>query len=157
MRAEDTQTPDAMLLLDELSERLSQMTGSSGKASFDVNDVRGDRACFVVARDTDAKPVGCGALRPLTADIAELKRMYSRGTLPGIGAALLAHLEAKAQQLGYTALRLETRAVNGRAVAFYERHGYRRIANFGRYAGRPEAVCFEKSLTTKHDESDQLV
>jgi len=143
---EDPETPDAALLLDELSDQLSLMTGSSGKASFDVNDVRGDRALFVVARDGDGKPVGCGALRPLEHHVAELKRMYSRRTVPGIGAAVLAHLEAQAQQLGYAAVRLETRAVNSRAVTFYERLGYARIANFGKYAGRPEAVCYEKRL-----------
>lgn len=143
---EDPVTTDAALLLDELSDQLSLITGSSGKASFDVNDVRGDRALFVVARDGDGKPVGCGALRPLEHDVAELKRMYSRRTVPGIGTAVLAHLEAQAQQLGYAALRLETRAVNTRAVTFYERLGYARIANFGKYVGRPEAVCFEKRL-----------
>lgn len=143
---EDPETPGAALLLDELSNQLSLITGSSGKASFDVNDVRGDRALFVVARDDEGRPVGCGALRPLEHDVAELKRMYSRRTVPGIGTAVLAHLEAQAQQLGYAAVRLETRAVNTRAVTFYERLGYARIANFGKYVGRPEAVCFEKWL-----------
>ncbi|MGX9944513.1 GNAT family N-acetyltransferase [Bradyrhizobium sp. BTAi1] len=56
------------------------------------------------------------------------------------------HLEAAALGFGYHAIWLETRRVNARAVAFYERHGYRRIPNFGKYAGRPEAVCFEKRL-----------
>lgn len=144
--AEDPQTPDAVLLLEELSEQLSLITGSSGRASFDVNDVRGERAVFAVARDVDGKPVGCGALRPLEDNVAELKRMYSRRTAPGIGAAVLAYLEARARQLGYAALRLETRVVNQRAVAFYERLGYVRIASFGRYVGRAEAVCFEKRL-----------
>ena len=143
--AEDPQTPEAALLLDELSDQLRLITGSSGQASFDVNDVRGARARFVVARDRNGQPVGCGALRPLEGDVAELKRMYSRRTVPGIGAAVLAFLESEARQLGYRALRLETRAVNARAVAFYQRRGYGRIANFGKYVGRSEAVCFEKS------------
>ena len=145
---EDPQTPDAILLLDELSDQLRLITGSSGKASFDVNDVRGERARFVIGRDSTGRPVGCGALRPMegSGNMAELKRMYSRRTMAGIGAALLAYLEAQAQQLGYAALRLETRAVNTRAVAFYARRGYTRIANFGRYVDRPEAVCFEKKL-----------
>ena len=146
--AEDPETADAALLLAELSDQLRLITGSSGQASFDVNDMRGERARFVVARDGDGQPVGCGALRPLEHDVAELKRMYSRRTAPGIGAAVLAHLEAQARQLGYAALRLETRAVNARAVGFYERLGYVRIANFGKYVGRPEAMCFEKRLAS---------
>lgn len=143
---EDPATADATLLLEELSDQLSLITGSSGKASFDVHDVLGERARFVVARDGDGQPVGCGALRPMDDDVAEVKRMYSRRSAAGIGAAVLAFLEAEARQLGYQALRLETRAVNTRAVDFYQRLGYGRIANFGKYAGRPEALCFEKVL-----------
>jgi hypothetical protein len=31
-------------------------------------------------------------------------------------------------------------------VTFYERRGYSRIPNFGKYVGKEEAVCFEKRL-----------
>ena len=60
--------------------------------------------------------------------------------------ALLAWLEAEARLIGYRALRLETRLANTRALRFYTAHGYRRIDNFGRYAGHPAAACFEKIL-----------
>lgn len=142
--AEDPGTPDAGALLNELSAALQAITGSSGTASFDADDVRVENARFVVARDRSGYPVGCGAFRPLATDMAEIKRMYSR--VPGAGSAVLAFLEREAQQLGFTALRLETRAVNEKAVAFYERHGYVRIPNYGKYAGRAEAVCFGKQL-----------
>ena len=90
--------------------------------------------------------LGCGALRPLEGDAAELKRMYARPGGCGVGRALLRFLEEEARRLGYGALRLETRRVNARAVSFYERHGYARIPNYGRYAGLERAVCFEKRL-----------
>jgi ribosomal protein S18 acetylase RimI-like enzyme len=48
--------------------------------------------------------------------------------------------------VGYKALGLETRLVNERAVTFYERRGYRRISNLGKYVGSTKAVCFEKQL-----------
>ncbi|UFZ05312.1 GNAT family N-acetyltransferase [Bradyrhizobium ontarionense] len=131
----------------ELSATLARITGDSGRSSFDPDDVRGPQACFVVASDACGQAVGCGALRPLDADIAELKRMYARPGTRGVGAAILSHLEIAAAGFGYRALRLETRLVNQRAVRFYERHGYRRIPNFGKYVGRPEAVCFEKRLS----------
>jgi ribosomal protein S18 acetylase RimI-like enzyme len=57
---------------------------------------------------------------------------------------LLAALERQALAFGYRAVWLETRRVNVRAVAFYEKHGYRVIPNFGKYAGRPDAVCLGK-------------
>jgi ribosomal protein S18 acetylase RimI-like enzyme len=144
--SEDPSTPDAVVMLDELSDVLSVITGSSGKSSFDVNDVRVANARFVVARDQSGKAVGCGAFRPLESGIAEIKRMYSRHSMPGVGSAVLSVLELEALKLGFTALRLETRVVNEKAVAFYERRGYSRIPNFGKYVGKEEAVCFEKRL-----------
>jgi ribosomal protein S18 acetylase RimI-like enzyme len=145
---EDPDTADARALLDELSDVLAGITGSSGRASFDLRDVRGAGACFVVARDGAGAALGCGALRPLAGQdgVAELKRMYARPGVGGVGSAILAALEAEAAALGYRALWLETRLVNARAVAFYQARGYRRIANYGNYAGNALAVCFEKVL-----------
>jgi ribosomal protein S18 acetylase RimI-like enzyme len=141
----DPDDHDSRALLGELGAALATITGSDGTASFDAADVRGGRACFLVARDADGGLAGCGALRPLDAGVAELKRMYAR---PGSGAgrALLAALERQALAFGYTAVWLETRKVNLRAVAFYERHGYRSIPNYGKYAGRDDAVCLGKAL-----------
>jgi ribosomal protein S18 acetylase RimI-like enzyme len=78
--------------------------------------------------------------------VAEVKRMFARPGQAGVGSAVLAYLEGEAAALGYRALWLETRLVNTRAVRFYEARGYARIPNYGRYAGRPEAACFEKRL-----------
>jgi ribosomal protein S18 acetylase RimI-like enzyme len=141
----DPDSPDARALLGELGAALAAITGSDGAASFDAADVRGERACFLVARAADGSLAGCGALRPLAENVAELKRMYAR---PGSGAGrfLLAALEHQAAAFGYAEIWLETRRVNGRAVAFYEKHGYGAIANYGKYAGRADAVCLGKQL-----------
>lgn len=143
---EDPATADAQALIDELSDTLARITGDSGRASFDPGEVRGEKALFVVARDLDGRAVGCGAFRPLQGGIAELKRMYARPDTAGVGSAVLAYMEVEARRIGYSALWLETRLVNRRAVTFYERHGYTRIENFGKYVGNPKAVCLEKRL-----------
>jgi ribosomal protein S18 acetylase RimI-like enzyme len=137
---------DAVALMAELSTVLAAITGDSGNASFDADDVRGPTACFAVARDAAGAALGCGAFRPLQPGVAELKRMYALRGTGGVGSAVLGFLEDQAVALGYQALWLETRLVNRRAVDFYEKHGYRRIANYGKYIGNPLAVCFEKQL-----------
>jgi len=142
----DPESELALPLLAALSGTLEAITGSSGAASFDPADVRSPGALFVVARDCDGRALGCGAFRPLEPGVAEVKRMFAVPGSRGVGSAILAHLEAQGLAGGYHIFRLETRLVNVRAVRFYERRGYRRIANFGRYAGRPEAACFEKRL-----------
>lgn len=139
--------PCAIPLLDQLSDTLASITGDSGRSSFDPRDMDQPHSLFVVARTDENTAVGCGAYRPLMSGIAELKRMYAAPKTKGVGAAILSHLENMAAQNGYTALWLETRKVNNRAVCFYERHGYTVIPNFGKYAGRNDAVCFAKQLT----------
>lgn len=143
---EDPSSDDARALLAELSASLASITGDSGAASFQVDDVRGAAGRFVVARDAQGRALGCGAIRPLREGVAELKRMYARPGTRGVGTAVLTHLEQAAAALGYHALWLETRLVNSRAVGFYAARGYLRIPNFGKYAGNSAAVCLAKRL-----------
>lgn len=143
--AEDPDSPSARLLLAELSAVLQALTGDSGRSSFDPDDVRGPRAQFLVAYYANNVPVGCGAVRPLDAGSAEIKRMYAR---PGSGAGhlVLAALESYARSVGYGAAALSTRRVNARALAFYARHGYRKVPPYGAYAAKPQSVCLGKAL-----------
>ncbi|MFJ6216761.1 GNAT family N-acetyltransferase [Streptomyces sp. NPDC092296] len=107
-----------------------------------------DIAVFLVARDDDGTPVGCGGLRRLEPGVGEVKRMYvdpaRRGT--GVAAQILTALEEWARDQGWTRLRLETGDAQPDAVRFYTRSGYERIANFGAYADAPRSLCFERRL-----------
>jgi len=137
--------PDAKELIDELSDILERVTGRSGRASFVASDVEGPRAAFMVAYDARG-PVGCGGIRPLGDDTAEVKRVYSRRRGEGVGGRILAALETRARTLGYGRLVVETGRPNEGAVRFYLAHGYVERENYGRYRGRPESVCLEKEL-----------
>ncbi len=72
--------------------------------------------------------------------------MYAAPGTSGVGSAILRHLEREAKALGFRELWLETRLVNTRALVFYEHMGYSRMPNFGKYIGRPEAVCYSRKL-----------
>ncbi len=141
----DPDCDEARALIAELDAALAAICGDSGAKSFDANDVRGPRSVFLLARDAAGVAIGCGALRPLEGEVAEVKRMYAR---PGSGAGvqLLGELERRALHFGYRAIWLETRRVNARAVAFYDKHGYRVIPNYGKYVGRENAICLGKVL-----------
>lgn len=146
IKPEDPYSKDAVRLMEELSDSLTAITGDSGKSSFDAKDVCGSRAIFVIARDQNGEAVGCGAFRPIDSTTVEVKRMYAKAKGCGVGTQLLAYLEAQAKQMNYSAVRLETRLVNSRAVRFYEQNGYSRIPNYGRYINNDRAVCFEKGI-----------
>ncbi len=143
----DPAQPQAIAMQAALSDTLATLTGNSGQASFDADDVRGDGAVFLLACNGDGVPQGCGALRPLQPGVAELKRMYAAPGSQGLGAQLLAALEQQAAGFGYRALWLSTRCINTRAVQFYLRHGYREIPPYGHYVGRSASICLGKELT----------
>jgi GNAT superfamily N-acetyltransferase len=148
--AVDAASADAQSLLDELSDVLLRINGDSGRSSFDA-EAATLRGGFYLARDGAGELLGCAALRPLgkpDSTIGELKRMYARpghGGL-GVGAALLAHVEAQARRHGYQALHLSTRVANSRAVAFYAKHGYAPVIAWGKYVGAAQSVCLGKTL-----------
>ncbi len=105
-------------------------------------------AVFLVARDRDGTAVGCGGLRPLGPDSAEIKRMYvdpaARGT--GVATALLRALEDHARELGIPRLLLETGTGQPDAMRFYRREGYEPIEAYGPYRGVSISRCFARDL-----------
>ncbi|MGB9098531.1 GNAT family N-acetyltransferase [Erwinia sp.] len=142
----DPFSSDSLRLIELLSAELAAITGDNGKSHFTVEAMNSEKALWVLAKNAHGDAVGCGAIRPLAQNIAELKRMFSDRSVPGVGRALLTFLENSAKEMGYVELRLETRYINHRAVNFYEKNGYVRIENYGPYTGREEAVCFSKVL-----------
>jgi len=58
-------------LLQELSEKLQRITGSSGEANFNKKDVEGDKSLFVVAT-LENEPIGCGSIREIDSYTAEV-------------------------------------------------------------------------------------
>jgi putative acetyltransferase len=62
----------------------------------------------------------------------------------GLARVILAELEQRAHNLGYTVLRLETGNRQLPAMALYESFGFKRIPPFGEYVNDPTSVCFEK-------------
>ncbi len=106
-------------------------------------------AAFLVAR-LDGQPLGCGAIRPLTPGVAEVKRMFvvheARGQ--GVGRAILENLEIFAKNFGYRSVRLETGLKQPEAISLYQSAGYHRASCYGQYRENPLSVCFEKQLET---------
>ena len=134
-----------LAIIEELSANLYLRFGSDGKNSFADWEYNNSKYVFVVAI-IDNEIVGCGAIRPISVNIGEVKRMYSKYPGKKIGQTVLAFLEDKAKAIGYTDLILETRVKNQEATQFYKKQDYKVIPNYGKYIDRPEAICFGKSL-----------
>ncbi|MGY1832724.1 GNAT family N-acetyltransferase [Geodermatophilus sp. SYSU D01180] len=142
---------------DDEVRRLTTAQQAELRARYDGDSEPGtppsaaDVSVVLVARDPDGTAVGCGALRVLGDDVAEVKRMYvapeARGR--GVSKLVLAGLEAAARERGWTTLRLETGPRQPEAIALYEGAGYRPIPAFGAYVDSPDAGCslyYERDL-----------
>lgn len=115
----------------------------------------GERSVFLLAV-AEGQAIGCGGIQPIALGddqgtgplTGEVKRMYVvRGwRRQGVGAAILAALEEKAQAFGYQRLVLETGDRQPEAAGLYTAGGWVRIAPFEPYADDPTSVCFEKWL-----------
>ena len=109
-------------LIDALNAELAGLYPEPGATHFrlDPEEVADGRGRFLVVQREGA-PVGCGALRLLDAETAELKRMYVSPSLRGrgLGRRLVAALEAEARALGVRRLVLETGVRQAAALALY--------------------------------------
>lgn len=86
---------------------------------------------------------GCIALRPLEADVCEMKRLFVREEFRGlkIGQRLVERLIDDAKKFGYKAMRLDTFPPRmGKAVRLYESYGFREIAPY--YDNPNDGVLF---------------
>lgn len=134
-----------LAIIEELSTNLYLRFGSDGKNSFTDWQVNNSKYVFVIA-EINHEIVGCGAIRPISETVGEVKRMYSKYPGKKIGKTILAFLEDIASKSGYEKLFLETRIKNTAATQFYEKQDYKVIPNYGKYKDRTDAICFGKSL-----------
>ena len=86
------------------------------------------RGALFVA-ETPTETVACVALRALSPDTCELKRLYVRPAARsgGLGRLLAEAALAEARRLGYRRVRLDTIPSMEAAQALYERLGFREI------------------------------
>lgn len=138
---------DAVHLLHALDDELRRRYPDWNVQGLRVEDADSPRFVFLVAH-ADGAPVACGAVRELERDIGEVKRMFVRDEWRrrGVARQLLAALESKARDIGYTTLRIETGALQPEAITLYRSAGYTDIAPYGGYADNPVSMCFEKRL-----------
>ena len=154
-----------------LQQHLSDMHLTSPPESVHALDLNGLRAADVSfwtlwlpqqASQNQAAPehagqtqdelqlAGCGALKQLDSQSAEIKSMRTAESFrrQGIAAAMLTHLIETARERGYQCLYLETgsMAYFAPARALYQRFGFAECAPFADYVLDPNSVFMVKQL-----------
>jgi putative acetyltransferase len=143
----DVGAPEAVSLISALDAELGRRYPGVEVRGIEPAEFRSSGGVFLIGRLAGVA-VACGALRPVSENGGELKRMFVRADQRGrgFGGMMLAALERIATARGYRAIRLETGAAQPEAIGLYERAGYRAIPCPGERIADERARCFEKSL-----------
>ncbi|HET6818215.1 MAG TPA: GNAT family N-acetyltransferase [Mycobacteriales bacterium] len=104
----------------------------AASVSAEPDEMSPPHGAFLVVRNDDGTAIGCGGVKLLDAQTAEIKRMWlapsARGR--GLGRVLLEALENAARELGATEGRLDTNASLESALALYERSGWQPVSPY---------------------------
>ena len=138
--------PDFIKLVELLDADLAISDGDEHAFYDQFNKLDDIKHAIVLYLDN--KPISCGAIKELTSDAIEIKRMYTIPNQRGKGYAtiVLNELEKWASELAYGKCILETGKKQPKAIALYIKNGYQQIANYGQYANNENSVCFQKEL-----------
>ena len=92
----------------------------------DIEESYANRGGLFEVLEIENKIVGCIGLYPINNEVVELRKMYFEKSIrgKGIGKKLLKHCIARAKELGFKTMTLETASVLKEAIALYKQFGF---------------------------------
>jgi putative acetyltransferase len=151
VREDDLTGTEVVALLEQHLDDMHSHTPAESVHALDVERLRDpDSGITFWSAWTDDRLAGCGALKELDPEHAEIKSMRTADDVRGRGVAgaLLTHLIGEARRRGYRRLSLETGSNPPFAAArrLYERHGFVYGEPFGDYELDPWSVFMSLDL-----------
>lgn len=142
----NSEHPDFIGLVKLLDADLAKRDGADHSFYDQFNKI--SKIKYAVVAYENGKPLGCGALKAYEKNTIEIKRMFvlPESRKKGIATKILSELETWASELSYSKCILETGKRQPEAIDLYEKNGYKKISNYGQYAGVENSVCFEKII-----------
>jgi putative acetyltransferase len=142
---------DVRELVRALNAYLNPLSPKEFQFQMTVEQMADPSTTLFVARDESGRAVGMGALKVESADLAEVKRMFTLPEVRGqrVGSALLAAVEKLARDKRIAVLKLETGEGEGFEPAHrvYTKGGFTRCSAFLDYPDSPYSAFFEKRLS----------
>lgn len=134
-------------LVAELNEALLALSPPEACYHLTVEQMAEPGVTVWIARE-DGRAMACGALKRHTADVGEVKRMFTRPECQGrgVGREILAKIVAAAEEDGLAELVLETGDQHPAAWAIYEKAGFTRCGPVLDYPDSPYSVFYQKQL-----------
>jgi putative acetyltransferase len=130
-------------------EDMKAVSPPESKHALDLEALRKPEITFWSVIDGETL-VGCGAIKALDTDHAEIKSMRTAPTHQrrGVASMLLRHIISEATRLRYSRLSLETGSMPFFAPArrLYESHGFHYCEPFADYEVDPNSVYLTRTL-----------
>lgn len=144
---------DVRGLVDKLNAHLLPLSPLEFQFKMTVEQMAGSDTTLFVARDEAGKAVGMGALKVHSAELGEVKRMFTDPEVRGqrIGSALLDAIVGLARQRNIVTLMLETGTGPGMVEAhrLYTRSGFVARGPFLDYPDSEWSAFFEMPLNVE--------
>jgi putative acetyltransferase len=149
IKIDDLQGPEIYALLQEHLRSMHAHSPPESVHALDLDALRKPNITFWTAWDGPTL-LGCGALKALSSDHAELKSMRTATAhlQQGVAQAMLLHILAEAQRRAYARVSLETGSVEAFAPArnLYAKNGFTYCGPFADYTLDPFSVFMTKAL-----------
>lgn len=146
---DDLSDPRIAAFLEEHIADMRSVTPPESKHALDLESLKKPEITFWSMWHGDSL-VGCGAIKHLSSDHAELKSMRTAATTrrSGLGTRMLLYIIEEARQRGYRRLSLETGAMPffAPARALYAKHGFQPCSPFAGYKDDPNSVFLTREL-----------
>ncbi|WP_108461289.1 GNAT family N-acetyltransferase [Devosia naphthalenivorans] len=144
---------DVRGLVAQLNDHLLPLSPLEFQFKMTVEQMAEPHTTLFVARDEAGKAVGMGALKAHSAELGEVKRMFTDPQARGqrVGSALLQAIVALAREKNLPMLMLETGTGDGMAEAhrLYTRSGFKPRGPFLDYPDSEWSAFFELPLQTE--------
>ena len=141
---------DVRGLVEKLNAHLLPLSPLEFQFKMTVEQMAGSDTTLFVARDEAGKAIGMGALKQHSAELGEVKRMFTDPAVRGqrVGSRLLDAIVALARSKGLPTLMLETGTGDGMAEAhrLYTRSGFVVRGPFLDYPDSEWSAFFEMPL-----------
>lgn len=149
IKIDDLNSDEVFELLNEHLEDMRRSSPPESIHALDIERLRKPEITFWTLWEGDELP-GCGAIKELDSEHAEIKSMRtsSKHRRKGVARYVLAHIIKEAKHRGYKRLSLETGSMDffKPAQTLYEKFGFENCAPFGSYNEDPNSVFMTKEI-----------
>ncbi len=149
IRIDDLRGPEIYALLQEHLHSMTLYAPPESTHTLDLDGLRQPEITFWTVWE-DGDLMGCGALKEMDAEHAEIKSMRTASShlRKGVGSAVMNHILAVAKERGYRRLSLETGSHKAFDPAYklYTSFGFTDCGPFADYVEDPYSVFMTKEL-----------